>query len=245
MTSWPTFPALSSLAYPSAFEIIGRSPAPGCCISALFLSILPTHFVPLDIPIASVSLIHGCWQQMSHLESTFTLRWCRLSWVGRMFEHALQIKFLTFGGTFRSQIVFHTLPSIQASESSAPSWCIRWRATWYAVLTGNLLALFSFHTNSSLLCIAFKGIAKISHPVLGANNSCTFYLFHWPVSSSMSSLTSIVGWSSPMNTGLCGSQLSTATLIFLPSPTFHCDPTFIMSLVANGLRQTYEGLCPN
>ena len=114
-------------------------------------------------------------------------------------------------------------------------------------LRSNLVRIFHwetpcpvfFHSNSSLLCKAFKGMDKISHRVLGANNSCTFCLFHWPVCSSISSLTSIFDCSSPVKTGLCVSQLSTATLkFFYRPPTFHCDHALIMSLAASRLRQT-------
>ena len=118
MTSWPISPALSLLAYQSWKK---------SCTWLLHFCTLPfdiAHtFRATGHSHSKCEVDSGCWQQMSHLGSTFTLRLCRFSLVGRMFEHALQLKFLTFGGTFKAQIVFHTLPSIRAFECSAPSWC--------------------------------------------------------------------------------------------------------------------------
>jgi len=112
----------------------------------------------------------GCWQQSSQCGSTFTLRRCRFSLVGRIFEQACQIKILTFGGIFRDHTLFHIEPSIRAAECSPSSCCIRWRATWYEDFTENLFALFSFHIKASTVCCKLRGIAKISRRVLGANN---------------------------------------------------------------------------
>ena len=102
--------------------------------------------------------------------STATLLRYKLSHVGRILDTARHIKFLIFGGTLRSQIIFHSLPSSPAHECSASTPCFSRRATWYADLTENSCFLFSFHINVSLCRSLLSGMAIISSHVFVAIN---------------------------------------------------------------------------
>ena len=72
--------------------------------------------------------VSKCWEQISHLASTCTLRRCKLSFVGRIFEQALHRRVRTLGGTFSFHTFFQSLPFCCACECSPWDWFLRPRA---------------------------------------------------------------------------------------------------------------------
>ena len=112
-------------------------------------------------------------------------------------------------------------------------------ATWYADLTENFWDLFSFQTGLSREYNCVSGNCKIR--VLWANWSNIFSLSHCLVVLSIRSFTNKLGRVSPRKTGLCVNHLWFETLIYLPSPICHFEPSLIRSLAARRLIHTlYE-----
>ena len=62
--------------------------------------------------------VSDMYWQISQCGVIFTRRRWRLSRVGRQFEHALHINVCTFGGTFRTRLLFHTRLCSRAKECS-------------------------------------------------------------------------------------------------------------------------------
>ena len=91
-------------------------------------------------------VISGSWPHMSHLCLFFTLLLFKLSLVGKILDHARQMKVRTLGGMLRVHIFFQIGPSVLAEECSTQTCCCRRRATWYAVLTEKCLFVFSINT---------------------------------------------------------------------------------------------------
>ena len=77
-----------------------------------------------------------------------------------MFEQARHTNILTLGGTCRVQIFFQTARSVTALECSACTLSLSFKATWYADLTVNIFAEFSFHSSLSREVVIGRGIAR-------------------------------------------------------------------------------------
>ena len=85
-----------------------------------------------------------CWWQISHCASTFTLRRCKLSFVGRMFEQALHKRVWTLGGTFNFNTFFQSLPFCRACECSPCAWFLNPRALYRLSSLWNFRHYFPF-----------------------------------------------------------------------------------------------------
>ena len=111
----------------------------------------------------SIWLTVSSWcRHIAQWGSTFTLRLCKFTWVGRIFVQALHIKFLT-------QIDLHIRAFECARECSPADGYWSLSATLYAVSTEKGLLLFSFHVKTSRACMLVNGILRMSLHVWGSN----------------------------------------------------------------------------
>ena len=158
--------------------------------------------------------------------STCTRRRCRLSRVGRKFEHALYMNVRTFGGTFKVHILFQTDPWARAAECSTLDWFFNRKATWWAVLTENCSPWFSFHAKVSWELGLLSGIAKISTWVRWAMVAKIFPRSHCLVSWSISSQTRISLETSFRGTGEWDNQPQ----VWTPQSLAHHQPSSVSRL---------------
>ena len=182
-------------------------------------------------------LVLGCWP---HTTSTWTFLLCKLSRIGKLFEHALQTKFHTFRGTLSDHIFLQIGLSDRAAKCSIGCYYFNLSATWYAVLTEKVFDLLSIHIRESQDCRLLRGNARISNIVLRINKMWIFPLSHCLVSSSIRSRTRNLGSGLLMKNGSCESHLFVVTPIRLPSPIRHLDPPMITFQATNRLLHTNE-----
>ena len=170
--------------------------------------------------------VSGCCLHNSHVGSSFTCRRCKLSRVGRQLEQVLHMKFRTFGGTLTVHISFHVVPCVRAAECSALGWSCRRKATWYAVLTVNCCALFSFQITESPEFKLSSGMDRISVQVRWAKVECIFPRSHCLVSWSIRSQTRMFSKGSFKGTGEWDSHLWVKRLRFF----CHFQPSTVILL---------------
>ena len=169
----------------------------------------------------------------------------RLAQFRRISKHALHTKLLTFGGISNFHSLFHILLSTCAHECSASSTLFNFLATWYAVLTVNWCALFSFQYNWSRASVLSSWMRRISSWVDCVKVAYIKGLFHCMVYWSNRSPTFIVVSTPSLKRGGWGNHLLELTIMLYPFPIFHFNPSRIRSLADNKLHHTKEGLWPS